>query len=168
MANLYEINKEITELLESNFGADEEIVNSETGEITTIEEKLNELEMDFNTKIENIACYIKNLSSDIAAIKEEEQRLAKRRRAKENLVESLKRYATSNLVEMGYNKFESPRACLSFRKSSVVVIDDGTKLEDKYLNIKVEPNKALLKEALQIGIRFDGVRIEERVNLQVK
>lgn len=170
MANLYDITTEIEQLLDSNFEADEEIINYDTGEITTIADKLNELEMDFNQKIDNIACYIKNLKADVAAMKEEEQKLAKRRKVKENLIDNLMKYASSNLINMGYKKFETPRCALSFRKSDSIEIADGTELDEKYLNIKEvrEPNKTILKEALKSGISIDGVSLVERLNLQVK
>ena len=58
MANLYEINQAIMDC-----------VDEETGEIVDIE-KLNDLHMQFDDKVENIACFIKNLLSDAKAIKD--------------------------------------------------------------------------------------------------
>lgn len=170
MANLYEINKEIDDLLQSNFTQDESIVNLETGEITSLADKLDELELDQRTKFDNLGCYIKNLTSDIDAIKNEEKSLADRRRVKENQLERLKQYLSDNLQYAGYDKFESPRCVLSFRKSSKIEIDENVNLPSEYLNVKeiVEPNKKLLTDAIKNGIIVDGVRLVENKNLQIK
>lgn len=170
MANLYEINWDIDKLLATDFQADEELVDTATGEIFNLKDRLDELEIDQKTKFDNLGCYIKNLTSDIEAIKVEEKALAERRRVKENKLKNLKQYLTDTLQSAGYNKFETPRCALSFRKSDGIEIADGTELDEQYLNIKEvrEPNKTLLKEALKSGVSIDGVSLVERLNLQVK
>ncbi len=65
---LYEIDKAITDL-----------ADPETGEITDFE-ALDNLQMARDQKIENIACYYKNLVSDAEAIKAEEEALAERQK----------------------------------------------------------------------------------------
>ena len=69
MATLYEIEQAIMDC-----------VDLETGEIIDIE-KLDQLQMDKDVKIENTALFIKNLLSDADQIREEEKKLADRRRA---------------------------------------------------------------------------------------
>lgn len=59
MATLYEIDEEILNC-----------VDQETGEIID-PEKLAQLQMDFDKKVEGIALWIKNLLSDAEAIKAE-------------------------------------------------------------------------------------------------
>lgn len=170
MASLYEINNEINALLQSDYTQDESIVNYETGEITTIAEKLDELELDLKTKLDNVACYIKNLTADVDAIKNEEKNLAERRKVKENQLNRLKEYLANNLIIAGYNKFESARCVLSFRTSKAIEIAEGTELNEKYLNVKVitEPDKKALKEAIELGETIDGVQLIEKKNLQIK
>ena len=170
MANLYEINHLIEQILDSDLQANDELVNSETGEILNAGELVDQLELDMQTKIDNIACYIKNLNSDIDALKAEEKALAERRKHKENKVESLKKYLSSSLQYAGYNKFETPRCALSFRKSSSVEIAAGTELSEEYMNVKIteEPNKKALMDALKNGISIDGVSIVEKQNIQIK
>ena len=170
MASLYEINKQIDELLESDFQADEDIINYETGEVTTIDRKLDELELDLKTKLDNIGCYIKNLTSDIEAIRAEEKALAERRRVKENQLERLKNYLADNMKVAGYDKFESARCVLSFRTSKKVVIQDGAVIPEAFLKRKeiVEPDKKALTDALKEGALFDGITLEESKNLQIK
>lgn len=66
MASLYEINQEILNC-----------VDMETGEIIDMD-KLGELQLAFDVKVENIALWIKNLLSDAEAIKAEKLKLAER------------------------------------------------------------------------------------------
>ena len=69
MATLYEIDEEILNC-----------VDQETGEIID-PEKLAQLQMDFDKKVEGIALWIKNLLSDAEAIKAEKNKLADRQRS---------------------------------------------------------------------------------------
>lgn len=68
MANLYEIDSRLATLF--NEGWDEE-----TGEIYENQEELDKaidaVSLDLDTKIENIGCFIKNLESDVEALKKE-------------------------------------------------------------------------------------------------
>ena len=45
-----------------------ECIDTETGEVIDIE-RLNELQMERETKIENVACWIKDLKAEAEAIK---------------------------------------------------------------------------------------------------
>ena len=170
MATLYEINWDIDKLLATDFSADEELVDTSTGEIFNLKEKLDELEIDLNTKLENVGCYIKNLDSDIEALKNEEKTLAERRRVKENKLERLKQYLSDNLQVAGMQKFESPRCVLSFRKSEQVVISEGAEIPEEFIIRKVteQPDKKLLKDAIKQGFEFEGISIVENKNLQIK
>lgn len=71
MANLYEINEQILSC-----------VDMETGEIIDAD-KLQDLQLAFDEKVEGIACWIKNLLSDAAAIKAEKDALAEREESNE-------------------------------------------------------------------------------------
>lgn len=154
MANLYEINDAILAC-----------VDMETGEIID-EEKLQKLQMDFSDKVEGIACWIKNLLSDAAAIKAEKDILAEREKACKNKAESLKRYLQSALDG---EKFKTAKVSISYRKSESVQVDDITKLDEEYLKYE-EPsvNKTKVKQALKSGILLQGVQLIENQNIQIK
>ena len=111
--NLYEIDQEIMNC-----------VDMETGEIID-PARLNELQMDRDTKIENIACWIKNLYADAEAFKTEKQSFADRQKAAENKAESLKKYLTNYLAGQ---KFSTPKVAISFRKTSSVNVTDISQL----------------------------------------
>ena len=65
---------------------DNEIMNCvdmETGEVIDTD-KLNDLQMERDAKIENVALWIKELKAEAEAIKNEKQALADRQRVAEN------------------------------------------------------------------------------------
>ena len=64
------------------------LVDPETGEIMD-GEAFDQLQMERETKLENIALWIKNLKAENAAIRQEEKALAERRKAGENKVERI-------------------------------------------------------------------------------
>jgi outer membrane murein-binding lipoprotein Lpp len=83
--NLYQINEEI-----------EKCIDTETGEILDLE-ALDKLAMERDTKIENLACWYKNLMADAEALKAEKNAFAKRENAAKNKADSIKRYLSSVL-----------------------------------------------------------------------
>ena len=163
--NIYEINKAIEDILEDGFSVDEE-----TGEILFDESDLNALDAEISEKIENVACYIKNLTADISALKEEEKNLSTRRKQKERKIDSLKGYINYAMELSGRKSLESPRCKVSFRKSSSVEVPDINALDKDYITktIEIKPNKVAIKEALKEGKTVEGAEIVERQNLQIK
>ena len=166
---LYDINSKIIEIIERGF-----IVDEETGEvIDTAEEvnaKLEELEFDRTSKIENIALYIKNLEAQAISIKNEENVLAERRKAKEKRIEHLKSYLTSSMVAAGEDGIETSKVCISFRKSEPVIVDEE-KLDKAFIKetVKVErkPDKVAIKKAIKSGVVVEGAYIEVKQNIQI-
>lgn len=155
MASIYEINEQIMQC-----------IDFETGEIIDAE-KLDALQIEKDKKIENVACWIKNLIAEAQSIKAEEQSLAERRKAKENTVERLKQYL-SNVLES--TPFESARAKITFRKSTAVNITDESKLADAFKKSEtvVKIDKKAIGEALKLGEIVDGAELVENQNIQIK
>lgn len=150
------------------FQIDEEIMNCvdmETGEIIDIA-KLDKLQMERDEKIENIGCWIKNLTADAEALKEQKLIFAERQKAAENKVESLKRYLANYLAGQ---KFSTPKVVISFRKASSVNITDMAAIPKKYLKV-VEPtaDKTAIKDAIKAGISVAGAEIVEGRSILIK
>lgn len=159
---LYEIDKTIMEVINNGFAFDEE-----TGEITFDTSNLEALQLERDTKVENIACWIKNLKADIDGLKEEEKALKERRSVKENKIENLEKYL---MLALNGEKFETSRVAISYRKSQVVEIADGVNLPEEYTRTKttVEPDKTALKNALKGGAVIEGVELIEKNNITIK
>ena len=152
--NLYQIDAEILKL-----------IDFETGEVLD-EAQFEELAVAKEVKIENTLLFIKNLTAEAAAIKEEEKALAERRKAKESKAENLKEYVSRFLDG---SKFETSRVAASFRKSESLEISEGAKIPEEYMRYKEpEVNKADLKKAVKAGLELEGVQIIEKLNMQIK
>lgn len=164
MATLYEINNAINDVLEQGFSFDEE-----TGEILYEEPDLAQLQIDLETKLDNIACFIKNEEAEAEMIRAEELKLAKRRKTKEKKAEYLKGYLTAYMESTNKEKFESARSRISFRKSESLKVDDVYKVPEDFLRYKEpEVNKAELKKAVKAGLEVEGVELVASKNIQIK
>ena len=125
--NLYEIDNAIMDC-----------VDMETGEIIDID-RLDCLQIERNEKIENIACWIKNLKSDAEQLKAEADNLLQRRRVAENKAESLKTYLQKALEG---EKFKTPKVAISYRKTKSVDVTDISQLPEWALRFSDPvPNK---------------------------
>lgn len=150
------------------FQIDEEImkcVDMETGEIID-SAKLDELQMDRDTKIENIACWIKNLTADAEALKAQKQAFADRQKAAENKAESLKHYLSSYLDGQ---KFSTDKVAISFRKTSSVNVTDLMQIPEQYLKFAdPTPDKTAIKKAINDGVVIVGAEIVEGQSISIK
>ena len=153
--NLYEIDAELYNL-----------IDTETGEIAD-EQKFEELQLAREQKIEGVACWIKNLRSDIKELKEEENNLADRRRSKENLADRLENFIK---YAIGEENFETAKVKISHRKSTAVNIMDETLIpaEFKIEKITVSIDKKAIGDALKFGEIVEGAELETRDNIQIK
>jgi hypothetical protein len=152
--NLYEINNAI-------LGC----VDEETGEIIDTD-KLLDLQLAFDEKVEGIACWIKNLLADAEAIKTEKNNLAEREKACRNKAESLKKYLNSALDG---EKFKTAKVSISYRKSESVEVDDINKVDKLFLKCS-DPtvDKTAVKKALKAGTELKGVRLVTKQNIQIR
>lgn len=162
--NLYQIDSKIEELLST--------VDPETGELLVDNDALDALMMEREGKIENIACFIKNLTADAKALKEEETALAARRRAAERKAERLKDYLTYALQG---EKFQTAKCAVSFRRSQAVEIDGGfTEWAEKTGNDNLlrykepEANKVAIKALLVQGAEIPCARLVDSTSVTVK
>lgn len=121
---LYEIDQAIQAILD---GAE---VDAETGELLLNTEELEALQMAREEKLEGVALAIKNLSAEAAAIREEEKKLAERRKVTENKVERLKAWL-AYVLDGG--KLETARVRVSCTKpTKSTVIDDIEEVSSWY------------------------------------
>lgn len=158
--NLYEIKSEIESLFNRV---------DENGELPDdIAQQLEQLAITEHEKIENTGLYIKNLLSDADAIKNEVDRLNKRRQAMTHKAERLKNYLSDYLTNNNKDKFSTARIDLRFRRSEQVRIYQDADLPNDLWRVKLEPDKATIKKLLKAGEIVPGAELVERQNLQIK
>ena len=160
--NLFEINDAITRCVKL---ADGDYVDTETGEIIDTA-AIEQLEMDRDTKIRNIACWIRNLESDEKQLAEQEKIFRERKQACKNKRESLKSYLAAFL---NGKKWQNSEVAISWRKSESVEVEEGAAIPEQYLRYKEpEINKAQLKADLKAGAVVDGCQLVTKNNIQIK
>ena len=162
MATLYEIDQAI-------LGC----IDFDTGEVID-PEKLSELQMEREVKIENVALWYKNLLSDAEALKAEKTALAEREAVARSKAESLKKWLAEALNGA---KMTTPKVAISFRKSEAVEIADEEEFihwaqdyscDDLLAYKDPTPNKTAIKAAIKQGRSVYGATLTEKNNIQIK
>lgn len=154
--NLYEIDKAILNC-----------IDDETGEIID-PEKLSELQIEREAKIESVALWIKNLNAEIIAYKAEKDTFAEREKQAKAKAESLKNWLTDAL---NGNKLTTNKVAVTFRKSETVEIQDIEAIPEDYMRVKttVEPDKVAIKDAIKNShLAIPGAEIVVKQNIQIK
>ena len=169
--NIYEISQAVKQVIENGFYED-----PETGEILFDGENVVKLDEAIETKIDNIACYVKNQLAYAGAIKAEEKALAKRRKQAEKKVEYLEKLITYLMDLAGKTKLPTARNVISFRASTKLEIEDEDAFAVENINneniVKQETtftiDKAEVKRLLKEKVELKGAKLVENRNLQIK
>lgn len=159
---LYEINHALIEVFERG-------IDEETGEINeNAMAELNALKLEKEVKMENIALYIKNLTSNAEQIRAESQKLTDRARSCERKAEWLKEYLKYALHG---EKLATSKVAVSYRttKSVECTLQDISGLPTQFLRYKEpELNKTEVKKFLEEGGELNGCSIKENKALIIK
>ena len=167
---LYEVNQLIAEIFE-------QLVNPETGEVISDEAllaQLDSLQMVRSQIMEHLAKLVLNTRSDIAALKEEEQRLKERRatceRKAERLMSILDRECAGEKTDCGV-------ATVCYRRTTKVeVADSRTAIswlkENGYDSCYKQPDpevsKTEVKKLLQGGMEIPGITLTQDLSCSLR
>lgn len=140
-------------------------IDSETGDIIDAE-LLDNLQMERTEKIENVACWIKELKAEAEALKAEKLAFAERQKVAENKAESLKNWLA---YVLNGEKFKTTRASVTFRATEKVEIDDIMQLDENFLRYKEpEADKTAIKEAIKAGQEVAGATLVSSTSVIIK
>lgn len=150
------------------------LVDMETGEILD-EHKLDEIEMEFRDKVQNVGLWILDIKDENENLATEIQRLQSRKKQNENKIESLKKLL--NYVTGG-KKFKTDLVTVSFRETESVKIGDPSVVidwaqktgRDNEVLSYAEPtiSKTELKKMLKMGEEIPTVSLDKNVSTIVK
>lgn len=169
MASLYEIDTNIKAILDSVLDQTDE--NGEfTGDIESIYSSLEELQEAREAKMENIALYVKNLTSEALAIKNEESILAERRKRIERKCERLEGILMQSILINGGTKASSARYEAAVRYYDETKILDENKIPEEFIKVKTtkSPDKTAIKAAIKAGQEVEGAAIESVPHIKIK
>lgn len=155
MPSLYEIDQEIMSC-----------VDMDTGEIVDMD-KLSELQIEREQKLESVALWIKNLKAEEAALKAEKDAFAEREKQTKAKREKLSEWLTGAL---NGEKMSTNKVVISFRKSESVKITDIEAIPMNYIveTITESPDKVAIKAALKNGLDVPGCELELKNNISIK
>lgn len=157
---LYELAQNYAQLLET----------AEEMESEALVDTLASLQDAIEDKAENIAKLIKNLEADAKIIKEEEQRLAERRRAIEAKVDKLKMYLQEQLETAGLQKVKRPTITVAIQANppSVDVIDEKAIPNDFLIPQAPKVDKRSILERLKKGESVPGVTLKQTKGVRIR
>lgn len=140
-------------------------LDAETGEIID-PEMLTALSMEREAKLENVACWIKNLRAESAAIKAEKDALAKREKAAAKKAEDLENWLVQAL---GGQAFNTAKCAVGFRKSSRVDVLDKSIIPEAFMKAKTEysPDKNAIAAAIKAGQEVSGCVLTDYLNISI-
>ena len=144
-------------------------IDPDTGEINNADalDLLNDLEMQFEEKALNVACYIKNQKAEVDALKAEAKAMTLRAKHAENKANALKMYL-QKYVPVG-TKFENTKVKISWSKSeSTEVTIDDKDLPTEYQRWTCAADKTKIKTDLKNGVEIIGCSLQKNDNIQVK
>ena len=167
---LYDIDAQIAALEDA--AEDDMLIDAETGELISVSQALDALRMERETKIENVACWVKNLCAEADAIREEENRLVKRRKAAETKAANLKAWLLAAMTrEDGTtDKLKTGRVVVSVKRNPPSTVVDDALLPSTYKVAKItyQPNKELIKRELLAGGEVPGAHLEYGRSVVIK
>lgn len=159
---LYEIKQQLIEL--------NELVEQGELPVQAIQDTFEALEGEFNDKAISCVHYLQNLNSEVDSIDAEIKRLTAMKKARQNAVSQFKEYMRVNMTQAGIDKIECPLFKITLSKPrKVVSVSDIDLLPEQFKRVKVEPDKTLIKKALDAGELVDGAELSEgKPSLMIK
>lgn len=163
MRALYEIDQDILDCLDA-----------ETGEILDVE-RLDALQMEREHKLEGVSLWVKDLTAEANAVKEEADKLTARKRSLDNKIQALKSWL---LIALNGEKLKTPRCNVYQTHSTRVSVEDEAELI-KFLETLDEPEKFLrfrepelrkdeIKKALKDDVIIPGASLETTESVVIK
>ena len=135
-----------------------------------LEKSLDEVGEAIEEKAENIAKLIKTNEVYINGFKEEERRIAGRRKAIEIKNKGLKTYLENCMREVDRLKFKTKLFSFNIQNNapSVKYVDETKIPKDYYVEQDPVLNKKALMEDLKSGKEIEGVELQQTSSLRIR
>lgn len=161
MAKLYELTEQYSDLMEL-------LDNPEVPQ-EMLEESLNKINDELDVKLENVAKLIKSIEVDVKGFKEEEKRLADRRKSSENRITNLKEYVEGAMRATGIKKVKGKVFTLGIQKNAPSVdITNENSIPEEYFETEKKLVKKKVLEAHKEGRKVPGTTIKRTESLRIR
>ena len=150
-------------------------VDQETGEIID-PEALDALQMERDKKLENVACWVKDLRAEAEALKNEIAVLSARKKSAENKAERLKAWLGEALEG---EIFKTSKVRVSYTHSTKLTVTDEQSVVDFIQSHYQDPEEFLkytqpeirkdaVKAEIKMGVQIPGVCVEQTESVVIK
>jgi len=162
--------KEIQDEIKTAFSALEEATDENREELESALsdylQDLGELEAD---KADAIGFMLREQTARIAFLKDEEKRIAMRRKSAENALSRTKDYFKAVMTEAGLQKVKGNTSTIYLRKSeSVFVGVEAENLPEEFKKISISARAADIKKAIKSGVDVPGCEIRTNYGFNVR
>ena len=130
---------------------------------------LDGIKDEFDKKAENTVKVIRNFEADIQALRDEEKRLADKRKSLEKKKEDLKEYLYFNMERMKVKKVNAGIFDINIQKNpqSIKILDDSI-IPDKYKILTYNLDKKQLKEDIKNGAEIKGAELVQSEGIRIR
>lgn len=135
-----------------------------------LEDTLESLNDAIEEKAVGYAKVIKNIEGQVLAIKEEEKRLAERRRSLESNIKRLKENLELSMLDTGKKKIKTNLFTFNIQKNppSVKILDEEAIPSDYLVKQKPKIDKKAIINDLKNGVEVEGVEIKQDESLRIR
>lgn len=161
MANIYELTQNYRNLME--------LLENEEVEADLLQSAFLQNQDDIKDKAENYCKIIKSLEADVSAFKEEEKRIANKRKSLENRIAMLKANLYEAMKATEQSKIKGKLFTLNIQKNppSLNVSDIGLLPKEFIINTPSADTKAI-KDALKNGELIEGCELRVGESLRIR
>lgn len=156
---LYELSNEYLEVLD---------LLSEKDDIE-LNDLLQNIEEEIETKAENIGKVLKSLEGNVVALKDEEKRLSNRRRGIENNIKNLKSYLENEMIKVDKKKFKTDLFSFGIQKNPPSLdISSEDNIPEEYYELTCSLIRKDLLKDMKEGLVVDGVSLKQSESLRIR
>jgi len=137
----------------------------------SISDTLSAIQDEFDHKVLNISAYLKNMDTDIKAMREYEDSMRKRREAAQKKYDSIYKYLKNNLIETGVERvYGTEFNVMIFKSPPSLKIEDEDKISSDYKTIdsRLVIDKKKIKEDLLAGKEVEFASLQQGFYLKIK
>ena len=169
MRKLYEINEDIERVLDETYTMkidDENAVDKATGEVFSVVEKLNALEIEKNEKIKSVAVYFDDTVAKLDNLKNKIDMLTKSKKTLEREIEGLQSYILFATDNKGFKDDEIE---VKVKESKRCDFTDETLIPEKFIKteIKKSVSKTDITKAIKAGEEVPGAVLNTYYSVKI-
>jgi len=133
---------------------------------------LEAIQGSLETKAVSIVNLIKSLDAEVKVIKDEEDRLSRRRKSKENTAANIRQYIQGAMIQMKLDKIKTPLINISVvNNPPSVYVSNPDIVPGEYMTFipaQYVPDKKEIAKALKDGVEVKGCELQQKKGLRIR